>query len=147
MSNSTAYAADNNEGSLILKKDIFEIDEPDIKEKDWHSALIMQAQWMSQIVHPETSGNDWRKMVKYSFASRVMTPVSSYLVVENEAQKAALRNKQEQVLSGGTLLDLDEESRNMSEPGLWIVAVLFGLIAAVRFLSRPKNSPTDFNGR
>ena len=124
--NSTVYLADNDESSIILKKDIFKIAEADIKEKDWQSALIMQAKWMSQVLHPETSGKDWLSMVKYSFISKVMTPVTSYLVVENEAQKAALKNKQEQILSGGKLLDPDDDSQNMSEPSLWVMAALLG---------------------
>jgi len=135
----TAYLPDDNEGSLILKKEIFDIAEKDIKEKEWQSALTMQAKWMSQILHPETSGKEWRKMVKYSFASKVMTPYTSYLVVENEAQKAALRKKQDQVLSAGNILDLDEDSQNMSEPSLWILAALFGLMLLLRFSSRRKS--------
>ena len=124
--NSIVYLADNDEPGIILKKGIFEIDAADIKEKNWQSALTMQAKRMSQVLHPETSGKDWLSMVKYSFISKVMTPVTSYLVVENEAQKAALRNKQELVLSGGRLLDTDDDSQSMSEPGLWIMAALFG---------------------
>jgi hypothetical protein len=56
-----------------------------------------------------------------------MTPVTSYLVVENEAQKAILKKKQEQVLSGNKSLDLGEDAQRMSEPNMIIVFVLFGL--------------------
>jgi len=126
--NSRVYLADNNEPEIILKKDIFNINEADIKEKNWLSAVNMQAKFMSQTLHPETSAKDWRNMVKYSFISKVMTPVTSYLVVENEAQKAALKKKQEQVLSGGKLLDTDDDSQSMSEPGLLLLAILLGAV-------------------
>jgi len=129
---SYVYLADNDETGIVLKKNIFEIAESEINEKSWESAIAMQAKWMSQTLHPETSGKNWLNMVKYSFASKIMTPVTSYLVVENEAQKAALLKKQEQILSGAQLLDPDEDSQNMSEPELWIMAVLFGLILLYR---------------
>jgi hypothetical protein len=57
-----------------------------------------------------------------------MTPLTSYLVVENEAQKTALKKKQEQTLSSNKSLDTSEDAQRMSEPGLWLLAVLFGLI-------------------
>ena len=98
--NSIVYLPNNNEPSIILKKDEFEVNDTEIQEKNWKSALIMQGQWNSQILHPETSDKEWLNVVKYSFISKVMTPVTSYLVVENEAQKAMLKKKQEKVLSG-----------------------------------------------
>ena len=124
--NSTVYLSNNHKPSIVLKKDIFDIAETEIREKDWQSALTMQAKWMSQILYPETSDIEWTKMVKNSFTSKVMTPVTSYLVVENEAQKAILKKKQEQVLSSHKSLDLDENTQQMSEPSLWILAILFG---------------------
>ncbi len=113
--------------SIILKKDIFDVAETEIQEKNWQSGLTMQAQWRSQTLHPEISNKEWLNLVKNSFISRIMTPVTSYLVVENEAQKAALKRKQEQVLSSSKSLDLDEDSQRMSEPSLWVLAGLFGL--------------------
>lgn len=126
--NSIAYLPNNNEPSLILKKDIFEVSELEIKEKNWKSALTMQGQWSSQILHPEISDKEWLNMVKYSFISKVMTPVTSYLVVENEAQKAMLKKKQEQALSGNKSLDLGEDTQRMSEPSLILLTILLGLV-------------------
>lgn len=126
--NSIAYLPNNNEPSLILKKDAFEVSESEIKEKNWHSALIMQGQWTSQILHPETSDKEWLNLVKYSFISKVMAPVTSYLVVENQAQKEMLKKKQEQVLSGNKSLDLGEDTQRMSEPSLIILTILLGLV-------------------
>ena len=56
-----------------------------------------------------------------------MSPVTSYLVVENEAQKAMLKKKQEQALSGNKSLDLGEDTQRMSEPSLILLTILFGL--------------------
>lgn len=126
--NSVAYLANNNQPSIILRKDIFEISETEIKEKNWQSALTMQGQWTSQILHPEISDKEWLNMVKYSFISKVMIPVTSYLVVENEAQKAMLKKKQEQALSGNKSLDLGEDTQRMSEPSLILLTILLGLV-------------------
>tara|TARA_B110001450_G_scaffold254990_1_gene281484 strand:- start:602 stop:2554 length:1953 start_codon:yes stop_codon:yes gene_type:complete len=130
--NSVAYLPNNNEPSIILKKDIFEVSKSQIIEKNWQSALAMQGQWTSQILHPETSDKEWLNMVKYSFISKVMSPVTSYLVVENEAQKAMLKKKQEQALSGNKSLDLGEDTQRMSEPSLILLTILFGLAIGYR---------------
>ena len=122
------YLPNNDEPSLILKKDIFEVSESEIKEKKWQSALTMQGQWNSQILHPEISDKEWLNMVKYSFISKVMSPVTSYLVVENEAQKEMLKKKQEQALSGNKSLDFGEDTQRMSEPNLILLIILLGIV-------------------
>jgi hypothetical protein len=121
------FLPDNNQPSIILINDVFDVSERDIKEKNWNSALIMQGKWQSQILHPETTDKEWLQLVRYSFISKIMTPVTSYLVVENEAQKAILKKKQDQVLASNTSLDLGEEAMQMSEPGTIITAILLGL--------------------
>ncbi|MCL2100289.1 MAG: MSEP-CTERM sorting domain-containing protein [Fibromonadales bacterium] len=123
-----AYLPNNNEPSIALKSDLFEISEPEIKEKSWQFALALHAKQMSQTLHPEITSKEWRNLVKYSFISKIMTPETSYLVVENEAQKAMLKKKQEQILSGSKLLDPDEDTQQMSEPSLWLLMILFGLV-------------------
>lgn len=90
------------------------------------SALTMDGQWRSQLLHPESAQMAWLDLAKNSFLTKIMTPVTSYLVVENEAQKAVLRKKQAQVLANNKSLDLGEEQR-MSEPGLWLLMVLLGI--------------------
>lgn len=126
--NTVSYLPDNNKPSILLRSEIFETSESEIKDKNWESALIMQAKWTSQVLHPETSNKEWLKLVKYSFMSKVMTPVTSYLVVENEAQKAALLKKQKQVLSSNKSLDLGEDTQRMSEPGLFLMVILISLV-------------------
>ncbi|MFM9948863.1 MAG: MSEP-CTERM sorting domain-containing protein [Saprospiraceae bacterium] len=67
--NSTVFLPNNKEPNIILKKDVFEISETEIKEKNWLSALTIQGQWTSQILHPETSDKEWLNLVKCIFRS------------------------------------------------------------------------------
>lgn len=126
--NSVKYLSDNNKPTIILKKDVFKIENKEINKKSWNSGLLMQAKWRSQILHPENSDTEWLDLVRNSFTSHIMTPVTSFLVVENEAQKAILKRKQQQVLSSNQLLDLGEEAESMSEPGFVVMLFLLGFI-------------------
>ena len=127
--NPTSYLPDDNKPSIILttKSKSLEITQNDIKEKDWESGLQMQAQWMLQSLYPETADKEWLSLVQNSFKSRIMTPLTSYIVVENEAQKALLKKKQEETLSGNRSLDLSDDTQRMSEPDLILIAAMFGL--------------------
>jgi len=124
----TFYLPNNNQPSIILRNDIFQIETNEIKEKNWKSALLIQGKWNSQTLHPEVSDDEWLNLVKYSFISRVMTPVTSYLVVENEAQKKVLKEKQKQVLSNNKSLDIGEDTQRMSEPSFLFLVILLGII-------------------
>ena len=127
-----AYLADNNEADIVLKKSEFEIKDNDILENNWQSALAIQGKWYSQLLHPETSAKEWLNGLRYSFKSKIMSPATSYLVVENDAQKAILKKKQNQVLSSNKSLDLAEDAQRMSEPGLLLMLTLIGLLFLIK---------------
>jgi 3-phosphoglycerate kinase len=92
----------------------------------------MQGEWLAQTLHPETADEAWLALVKHSFESKILTPVTAYMVVENEAQKAILAKKQAQVLSGNKSLDLGEDTQRMSEPSIWLLALLLLLYLAYK---------------
>jgi hypothetical protein len=120
------YLPKDSIASVVLKKNMMTVSNIDIKQRNWTSALAMQSMWLNQVFYPKTSNEKWLSLVKYSFISKVMTPVTSYLVVENEAQKAILKRKQEQVLSSNKSLDLGDDSERMSEPSFVLMAILLG---------------------
>lgn len=126
------YVCDDKKPSFILKKPIFEMEDHDIQHKNWESGLSLQGQWRSHVLHPKKADKKWLNLVRQSFRSRIMTPLTSYIVVENEAQKAMLLKKQEQVLNAKKTLDLDEESMRMSEPGLLLFVGCFLLFYLIR---------------
>lgn len=125
--NEKVFLPNNDQPSIFLKCDSISISDIPVQEKDWESGLGLQAAWLSQTIHPEIAEDLWLPMVKSSFLTKIMTPSTSYLVVENEAQKAVLRNKQKLVLAGNKNLDLNDDTQQMSEPSWWIVVILFGV--------------------
>lgn len=124
--NPIAYLANDFKPEIILQDALFEIDDKQITNDNWQSGLWMQGKWLAQVFHPEITENNWLSLVRYSFKSSIMTPVTSFIVVENEAQRAMLKRKQEEVLSGNPSLDVGEDVQRMSEPELWVLALIVG---------------------
>ena len=122
-----AYITDNQKGSLIFKNTTAAKSKKYAMQKDWLSGLQLQANYRNHIEHPELVDSDWIQQVKLSFQSRILTPYTSYLVVENQAQKNSLLRKQKQVLNGKQSFDLEDESNEMSEPS-WVLAFFLLLI-------------------
>ncbi|MBW1294927.1 MSEP-CTERM sorting domain-containing protein [Aquimarina litoralis] len=124
---SVSYLPDDDKPSIILKNGPYTINEESISEKKWLDGLAMQGMWLSQTLFPEQGKKDWLQLVRNSFMSKIMSPVTSYLVVENEAQKAILKKKQEQVLAGNKNLDIGDDTARMSEPHLFVLLILLGM--------------------
>lgn len=94
------------------------------------AGLVLDAKQRQHILFPNQDEKEWLEAVKRSFQSGVMSPNTSYLVVENDAQKAALLKKQKDVLAGNKYLDLDEDSQRMSEPGWYWYLLIMSLFFA-----------------
>ncbi len=140
--NQTVYLPDDHLPSIALKKNNFKLDDQAIKPKNWLSALDIHGFWYAQNLIPMGTNKDWRDLVRYSFLSNIMTPVSSYLVVENEAQKAVLKQKQKQVLSSNKAFEIDDSTSRMSETSLWILGIFLALLLWVRsYRLRRKTNP------
>lgn len=136
--NRAVYLPDDGKPSVILKmhQDGIPAD-ANFPRKSWMAALTMQGIWQSMVFHPDKADALWPELVRYSFRSGIMSPVTSFLVVENEAQKAALKRKQEQVLAGNHHLDAGEEIMQMSEPDSLLIALLLIMaIVAIKRFSR-----------
>ncbi|MBK5723040.1 MSEP-CTERM sorting domain-containing protein [Dysgonomonas sp. Marseille-P4677] len=130
LSNPLQYLPDDNKPSIVLntKNKTLPLDKNQIEEKNWEAGLLMQAQWMLQTLYPETADKEWLALLQNSFKSQIMSPLTSYIVVENEAQKAILKKKQEQVMGGNRSLDLDDTTQQMTEPNLFIILALLGIL-------------------
>ena len=101
------------------------LDDAVLFKKGWRQALEMEAMRRSNILDPSNAQSQWKQILKQSFSSNIMTPSTSFIVVENDAQKQMLYKKQKQAMSGKSSFDLSEDTDNMSEPKTWVIALLF----------------------
>lgn len=126
-----AYLPNDTLPNIVLKTPYMTFNKNEEEASQWETGLLLQGKWFSDILHPETAEKDWNLSVYKSFDSKVMTPLTSYIVVENEAQKAALLRKQKEVLEGKKSLDLNENTQRMSEPNIFIMLIILVLAYAV----------------
>lgn len=102
------------------------------KADEWEKALFIKAMVRNYILNPNEE-SAWQEIIFRSMQTGVLSPFTTYISLENEAQKNALLHKQKQVLSGDKNFDI-EEVENMSEPSLWwyIGALLLLLLLSRR---------------
>lgn len=119
--------SDASVGSIVVDQNEAQATEllQESNAKSLSAAITQTAHWQKLQLHPNLYEQEWLVQLKANFASGLMSPLSAYIVVENEAQKAMLLKKQAQAMDGNARLDLEEDVNNMSEPGLFLLLGLF----------------------
>jgi hypothetical protein len=74
----------------------------------WLTGLLLRGYGQWQSFHPETTDRERVPFIQASFRAGIMTPFTSFLALENDAQKAALHRKQEETLAANASLDTME---------------------------------------
>ncbi|MBL0128827.1 MAG: MSEP-CTERM sorting domain-containing protein [Flavobacteriales bacterium] len=101
----------------------------------WQDALALEARWRAFQLRGPSGEAGWSTLVRGAFQAQVLTPLTAWMCVENDAQRNVLLKKQEEILNGDPSLDAnDQDLTNMSEPGiLWmLVPVLLWIILGRR---------------
>jgi hypothetical protein len=119
-----AYLPDDEQPSVVLATATLQM--PATVGEGWETGLWLQGYQMYAALHPEAAETMRLDAIKTSFRSGIMTPLTSYLALENEAQKAALRRKQKEVLNAHAALDAGDDTQRMSEPEVWTLLMLAG---------------------
>lgn len=109
---------------IVLKKMNQEIDYESLKPKHISSAIDLQATSMSETLNPKLAHENWHKMLRSSFKTGFLTPNTSFISLENQAQKNILKHKQRMAMLGEREGEFEEISRTFSEPEEWILYAL-----------------------
>lgn len=130
--NPVAFLPDNGQPSIVFKDLTPTFDTTALAPKTWQAALHLQGEIIQRTFFPKAFSPHENNLIKHSFQSRIMTPLTSYIALENEAQKAMLYKKQQEVLKGNKNLDVEEDIRQMSEPELIVLVLLFLLFIVLK---------------
>ena len=80
------------------------------------------ARWYETVINPSLLDANYKQLVNDSISTGVMTPVTSFMVVENSAQEEMLKRKQKEALEAKSALDFDEHQES-PEPALWLLLI------------------------
>lgn len=133
--NKKYYIRDDGKDSIVLLNDKLDISNIDPKASDWKNGVILKAMYMSYMLHPEEQFMKTLNIVKGSILSNVMSPLTSFIVLENEAQEKVMLEKQKQILATDKPLDIGE-LREMNEPSLLILGMM--LAGIIVFINKRK---------
>ena len=78
----------------------------------WLAGLLLRGYGQWQTFHPEITDRERVPFIQASFRAGILTPFTSFLALENDAQKAALHRKQEQTLAANASLDTVENEKS-----------------------------------
>jgi hypothetical protein len=119
--NTRLYLPDNEEDVLVPF--LTAEGEPQPGSSDWDKGLALWSNWQAAQLYP--GQQPWREQVQASFAARILSPYTAFMVVEEEWQKELLLRKQQQYLNGHPGLDSGSELQEMPEPEFWALLLLF----------------------
>ncbi len=96
----------------------------------WEKGALLRAMWSRRAFYPADASESFKDVFHASVSSHILTSAVAFIAVENELQKKALRDKQEETLSGAGAKgkELDDEYMAMSEPR-WLV--MFAIASAL----------------
>jgi len=138
LDNIKAYLSNDDTTSIVLNKSDYDINVDNVDSRSIETGFMLKAAAISMFLHPEKTGDKTLDIVKASIKSGFMSPLTSYIVLENEAQEKVLLEKQKKILSTKKSLDIGEPTQ-MSEPSLTVIAIIaVAFVLVVRFRKRLK---------
>ncbi|QZY55744.1 MSEP-CTERM sorting domain-containing protein [Crassaminicella profunda] len=119
----TFYLSDTRNDSIVLLDAGLEMNMEMMKNFKWENGLVLQGLYMSYVLHPEKYYEKSLSIVKNSIMSQVMSPMTSFIVLENEAQEKVMLEKQKQILARKKPVHIGDMTE-MDEPSLWMMLLI-----------------------
>lgn len=125
------YIPDDKEDTLILTESDIVLDK--VGSTTWESGVLLEALYRSYLLEPHKQTQKTHEVVKLSISTKVMSPLTSFIVLENEAQEKVMLEKQKQILESTKPIDIEDmtardlANRNtteMEEPSVYIIAFM-----------------------
>lgn len=119
-------------GSILLPfLDTGEVPSSRAKISAWEHAAAIALKESRLALFCERGDATWKGILQEGFAHGILSRSTAYLAMETATQENMLRAKQQEVLRGDRNMDVDRQEMQltrMSEPGLWILVPVLGLV-------------------
>lgn len=93
--------------------------------------------YRASLAHPGVGNDPRAELLRLGYASGVLTPSTSYIVLENDAQREMLRRKEQQALGARAAYEFDEFLESPAPAWWWFLPLLLVLL---RRRARPARS-------
>lgn len=130
------FLADNGEDSILTTDYKTPIDLKSIIGTQWEKGMIIKSMHQQAQFHPETQLQNQLNMVKASITSHVMSPQTSFIVLENQVQENAMLEKQKEILAAKRPLEIGD-LQQMDEPPLILLLLMVALIIGFKNRRKP----------
>ncbi len=117
------YLSNDNEDSIIIKGDKVIFEDKGLKSSKWESGVLLKAMYLNYIMHPENYFENSLNIVKESIINEVMSPLTSFIVLENEMQEKVMLEKQKEILATEKPIDIGDMTQ-MKEPSLLLIGFI-----------------------
>lgn len=141
-----AFLPNNDQDEIVLKNLEQDISERKLNESSWENALSLLAHDQTLALNPSKYTKGWLPTLKNSFRTGILSHQTSYLVLENEAQKQALLAKQRQTLAAKRTLDTQDEILQMSEPSNDLIQILLLITGLIYLYFKKYRNQTNPQG-
>ncbi len=116
------YLPNNQQDDIVLLNDNFDPDINEVKASKWEQGIMLKAAYMSYLLHPEKYTDKSVAIVRSSINSNTLSPLTSFIVLENEAQEKAMLQKQKELLATDKPVDVNDMTE-MDEPAILLIAI------------------------
>lgn len=136
----TYYVPDDKEDTLILTEGDIDLDKLDAFT--WESAVLLEALYRSYLLQPEKYTQKTYDIVQLSISSHIMSPLTSFIVLENETQEKVMLEKQKQLLESEKSIEI-QDITEMEEPPFYIIAFMMIVYVGVKSKKNIKIKDTN----
>lgn len=143
--NKTCYLSDDSTPAITVTGRI-DLSQLNNTGNLWEKGLYFQAIKMHHLLYPCLAATEWTDVVRSSQQTGILSTYTSFIALENDAQREMLMRKQKLGLKSNIAFDHGEYTMNMSEPAylyalLGLILLFFSLFQLLRGKKPPKITP------
>ncbi len=135
------YLKDDNISEVIAKKPPI-VDDISLNKSDWENGFNLNLMYKASQENNNEINNIPFEIVKKSIETNVLTPLTSYIVVETDAQEEEIKNRQNKLLESNDYNSIEPVEMNEPSIFIFILVLILYILQKSLFTSFKKKGKT-----